>query len=131
MPVNGVLLALHGAMVAEGELDAEENIVAQVRALVGGTVPIVVLLDMHGNISPRLVELADVLLAYHTNPQIDAYVRGVEAAEIMAPLLSQELQRGPLLLALPCCCRHKARALRQPLLCWCMLAPLKSSSKMT
>ena len=56
LPVDGVLLALHGAMVAEGELDAESDIVAQARAIVGDDAPIVVLLDMHGNISPRLVE---------------------------------------------------------------------------
>ncbi len=91
-PLDGVLLALHGAMVAEGELDAEADIVAQARAIVGGAVPIVVLLDMHGNISPRLVELTDVLIAYNTNPHIDAYARGVEAAEIMARLLRRELQ---------------------------------------
>lgn len=95
MPVDGVLLALHGAMVAEGELDAEADIVAQARAIVGGAVPIVVLLDMHGNISPRLVELAEVLLAYDTNPHIDAYARGVEAAEIMARLLRREFRPTP------------------------------------
>ena len=91
MPVDGVLLALHGAMVAEGELDVETAIVAQLRALVGDA-PIVVLLDMHGNISPRLVELADLLLAYDTNPHIDAYERGVEAAAMMARLLRREIQ---------------------------------------
>ncbi len=95
MPVDGVLLALHGAMVAEGELDAEGDIVAQVRALVGESVLIVVLLDMHGNISQRLVELADVLLAYDTNPHIDTYARGVEAAAIMARLLRRELRPTP------------------------------------
>ena len=95
MPVDGLLLALHGAMVAEGELDAESDIVAQARAIVGDDAPIVVLLDMHGNISPRLVELADVLLAYDTNPHIDAYARGVEAAAIMARLLRRELRPTP------------------------------------
>ncbi len=95
VPVDGVLLALHGAMVAEGELDAEADIVVRVRAFVGDAVPIVVLLDMHGNISPRLVELADVLLAYDTNPHIDAYARGLEAAEIMARLLRREIRPTP------------------------------------
>lgn len=92
MPLDGVLLALHGAMVAKGALDAEADIVARVRDIVGGAVPIVVLLDMHGNISPRLVELADVLLAYDTNPHTDAYARGSDAAAIMAGLLRRELQ---------------------------------------
>ncbi len=92
MPLDGLLLALHGAMVAQGLLDAEADILAQARAIVGDEIPIVVLLDMHGNISPRLVELADVLLAYDTNPHIDAYARGVDAAAIMARLLRRELQ---------------------------------------
>jgi microcystin degradation protein MlrC len=92
MPIDGLLLALHGAMVAEGELDAEAEIVARLRAIVGNAVPIVVLLDMHGNISPRLVELADVLLAYDTNPHIDVYARGLEASEIMARSLRRELR---------------------------------------
>ena len=91
-PLDGVLLALHGAMVAEGELDAEADIVAQARAIVGDEIPIIVLLDMHGNISPRLVESADVLLAYDTNPHIDGYARGVEAAEIMARLLRRDIR---------------------------------------
>lgn len=95
LPVDGLLLALHGAMVAEGELDAESEIVAQARAIVGDDTPIVALLDMHGNISPRLVELADVLLAYDTNPHIDAYARGEEAAAIMARLLRRELRPTP------------------------------------
>ena len=90
--LDGVLLALHGAMVAEGELDVEAHIVSQVRAIVGAATPIVVLLDMHGNISPRLVELADVLLAYDTNPHIDGYARGSEAVEIMAKLLRREIR---------------------------------------
>lgn len=92
MPLDGVLLALHGAMVAEGELDVEADIVSRARAIVGEAVPIVVLLDMHGNVSPRLVDLADVLVAYNTNPHIDGYARGVESAAIMARLLRREIQ---------------------------------------
>jgi len=92
MPLDGALLALHGAMVADGVLDAEAEIVAHTRAIVGAAAPIVVLLDMHGNVSPRLVELADVLLAYDTNPHTDAYARGFDAAEIMARLLRREIQ---------------------------------------
>ena len=92
LPLDGLLLVLHGAMVAEGELDAEADILERVRASVGRAVPIVVLLDMHGNISPRLVELSDVLLAYDTNPHTDAYARGFNAAAIMARLLRQELR---------------------------------------
>lgn len=92
LPLDGVLLALHGAMVAEDEPDVEGDLLAQVRALVGPQIPIVVELDMHGNISPRSVALADLLVAFNTNPHIDPYERGVEAATLMGRLLRERLQ---------------------------------------
>lgn len=88
MPLDGVLLALHGAMVTQGELDAESRILADVRGVVGPDVPVVIVLDMHGNISPRTVELADVVVAFDENPHIDPYDRGREAADILDMLLS-------------------------------------------
>jgi microcystin degradation protein MlrC len=105
MPLDGLLLMLHGAMVTEAHPDAESDILEHVRAVVGSDVPIVVELDMHGNISPRTVELADVLVAFDTNPHIDPHARGVEAAEIMERLLRGDIRptaaiaQPPLLLA--------------------------------
>jgi microcystin degradation protein MlrC len=105
LPLDGVLLALHGAMVAEGEPDVEGDLLSQVRALVGPATPVVVELDMHGNISDRTVALADALVAFNTNPHIDPYERGVDAAQMMGRLVRGELRpaaaiaRPPLLLA--------------------------------
>jgi microcystin degradation protein MlrC len=105
LPLDGVLLMLHGAMVTEAQLDAESDILEHVRAVVGPNIPIVVELDMHGNISPRTVELADVLVAFDTNPHIDPHARGVEAAAIMDRLLRGEIRptaayaQPPLILA--------------------------------
>ena len=130
LPLDGVLLALHGAMVVAGELDAEADIVAQARAIVGDTVPIVVLLDMHGNISPRLVELADVLLAYDTNPHIDAYARGHDAADMMARLLQRELQPTAAIARPACYCQRRARAQKQPPSLRSMRAPPRSRRKL-
>jgi microcystin degradation protein MlrC len=92
MPVDGVLLALHGAMVTEEHLDAESDILARVREVVGPEVPIVVELDMHGNISPETVELADVLVAFDTNPHIDPHARGRESADILESILRGGIQ---------------------------------------
>ncbi len=78
LPLDGLLLALHGAMVADNALDAESHILEAVRAVVGREVPIVVVLDMHGNISRRTVELADVLIAFDENPHVDPYERVAE-----------------------------------------------------
>jgi microcystin degradation protein MlrC len=90
MPVQGVLLALHGAMVAEGEDDCEGDILHRVRSLVGPECPIVSILDMHGNLSPAMVAAADVLVAYDQNPHLDAFARGLEGAAI----LQRRLERG-------------------------------------
>jgi microcystin degradation protein MlrC len=105
MPLDGVLLMLHGAMVTEAHPDAESDILEHVRAVVGRDTPIVVELDMHGNISPRTVELADVLVAFDTNPHVDPHARGVEATAIMERLLrgairpTAAIAQPPLLLA--------------------------------
>jgi len=105
MPVQGVLLALHGAMVAEGEEDCEGDLLRRVRALVGPTCPIVGVLDMHGNLSPAMVAAADVLVAYDQNPHLDTFARGLEAADILRRLLAEGLRptsawvRLPLLLS--------------------------------
>src|SRR5438128_3922891 len=53
---DGLLLALHGAMVAESHVDADGEVLARLRQAVGPDLPIVVTLDLHGNISPRVVE---------------------------------------------------------------------------
>src|SRR3712207_9567690 len=67
-PWDGVLLALHGAAVAEGHPDADGAFVARVRACVGSAIPIGVALDLHANLTPRLVGAATVTVLYRTNP---------------------------------------------------------------
>lgn len=95
LPVDGVLLALHGAMVTENQLDPESDILAEVRRIIGPDIPIVVELDMHGNLSPRTVELADALVAFDTNPHIDPHAKGLEAVALMARLLRGEIKPTP------------------------------------
>jgi microcystin degradation protein MlrC len=92
LPVDGVLLVLHGAMVAEGQDDCEGEILERVRALVGASCPVVSVLDMHGNLTPAMVEAADVLVAFNKHPHIDTYERGLEAAGIMRRILDESLQ---------------------------------------
>ncbi|MCB0026801.1 MAG: M81 family metallopeptidase, partial [Anaerolineales bacterium] len=101
LPLDGLLLALHGAMVTATELDAESHLLRAVRRLVGPELPIVVELDMHGNIGLETVEQADVLVAFDTNPHIDPYDRGVEAAEILARLLRREVKPTSTMVPLP------------------------------
>ena len=86
LPLDGVLLNLHGAMVADDVADVELEIVKQVRELVGG-IPVAAVLDLHGNPSPEIVALSDVVIAYDTYPHIDMLPRGREAAGLLAEML--------------------------------------------
>ena len=83
-PWDAVLLAQHGAAVAEGEPDVDGDVVSRVRELVGPGVPIGVALDLHANISPRLVAASTIIIAYRTNPHLDAVERARECATIVA-----------------------------------------------
>ena len=81
-PWDVVLLALHGAAVASHQLDADGEIISRVRAAVGPNVVIGVALDMHANVSRRMVRECDVLNTYLTNPHVDARQRAREVADL-------------------------------------------------
>jgi microcystin degradation protein MlrC len=101
LPLDGVLLALHGAMVTEEHLDPETHMLEEVRKVVGPDVPIIAVLDMHGNISRETAALADVLIAFNTNPHIDPHARGMEAVEVLAQLLDGNVRPTTAHVALP------------------------------
>jgi microcystin degradation protein MlrC len=89
---DGVLLELHGAMVAEGVDDGEGHILAAVRELVGPKIPIVAQLDIHSSISERMVANADVLIGRESYPEIDMAARGRECADVLVRILTQGLR---------------------------------------
>ncbi|MDY6817275.1 MAG: M81 family metallopeptidase [Halobacteriales archaeon] len=90
--LDGILLALHGAMVPEGMDDGEGPLVTAVREIVGDTVPIVVTLDLHGNISDELVETADALVAYETYPHVDMGDTGREGMTLLLEIINGETE---------------------------------------
>ena len=90
-PLDVVLLALHGAMVAEGEDDPEGAVLAAVRDIVGPEAPIAASLDLHANVTARMAAAADVLVGYRTYPHVDQRRTGERAA---APALASA-QGGP------------------------------------
>ena len=69
-PLAGVILVLHGAMVAEDEPDVEGALLRDVRASIGPRVPLVAILDFHANISVAMAANADILLGYATYPHL-------------------------------------------------------------
>ncbi|WP_110710213.1 M81 family metallopeptidase [Salinicola sp. CR57] len=89
-PLDGVYLDLHGAMVTQQFDDGEGELLRRVRALVGDAVPIVVSLDLHGNVTPTMVEQADMLIAYRTYPHVDMAETGARCATALARLLASD-----------------------------------------
>lgn len=84
--VDGLLLDLHGAMVAEGTDDVEAEALRLVRRVLGER-PVVAVFDLHGNPSPELAALVDAAVAYDTYPHVDMRERGREAAALLAGML--------------------------------------------
>ena len=78
--IDGVLLALHGAMAATGVLRPEAEIVRRVRKVVGPDVPIMVTLDLHANEDQELADAADGVFILKTYPHVDSEEIGMMAA---------------------------------------------------
>lgn len=91
-PVDGVLLALHGAMVTEIDDDGDALILDAVREIVGPDVPVVATLDLHANISPRMVKTATALIGYDTYPHVDMAERAEEAAALILRIIDGEVR---------------------------------------
>lgn len=82
LPVDVVVLALHGAMVAEGYDDCEGDLLAHVRRIVGPVVVVGAELDPHNHLSRAMVEHADVLISYKEYPHTDVLERALELVDL-------------------------------------------------
>jgi microcystin degradation protein MlrC len=91
-PLDGVLLALHGAMVVEDDPDADGRILEAVRIAVGPDVPIAASLDLHGHITPLMIEQASILVGYREYPHIDMYETGERTALLLLDVLHGRLR---------------------------------------
>jgi microcystin degradation protein MlrC len=87
LPLDGVYLDLHGAMVTESHDDGEGEILRRVREVVGPRVPVVASLDLHANVTPAMMERADGLVAYRTYPHVDMADTGARAARLLDQML--------------------------------------------
>ncbi|WP_375789224.1 M81 family metallopeptidase [Bradyrhizobium sp. Pha-3] len=86
-PIDAVYLDLHGAMVTEHYDDGEGETLARVRKAIGNDLPLVVSLDLHANVSPKMIEHADALIAYRTYPHVDMADTGRACARHLALML--------------------------------------------
>jgi microcystin degradation protein MlrC len=90
-PLDGLLVAPHGATVSEPEPDFDGHWLGRLRRAVG-PIPIIGTIDPHANLSPAMVAATDALVAYRTNPHVDQRDRGLEAARLMARTLTGDIR---------------------------------------
>ena len=88
--LDGIYLDLHGAAVAEHADDSEGELLSRIRQCVGPEMPIVASLDLHANVTQRMLALSDALVSYRTYPHIDM----ADTGELAARLMQRRLQRG-------------------------------------
>jgi len=84
LPVDGIYLDLHGAMVCEHVDDGEGEILSRIRELVGSELPVFVSLDLHANITGRMVKMASVIDVFRTYPHIDMGETGYRVAKFLS-----------------------------------------------
>lgn len=92
LPVDGLLMPLHGAMVTDGLEDAEGELVRRLRDVVGPDVPIAVTLDLHANVGPDLAHYADIISGYRTTPHVDMYETARRVGELLQRAMLREIR---------------------------------------
>jgi len=99
--IDGVLLVLHGAMSAENCEDATGEILQAAREAIGLDLPLVATLDLHANVTRRMVERADALVGYHTAPHIDLYETGERGMRLLVRMIHDAVRPVAALRRLP------------------------------
>jgi microcystin degradation protein MlrC len=89
-PYDAIYVCNHGAMTSTGAEDPDGALYALAREAAGPQVPVLATVDLHANISRRMVDCADCILSYRTNPHIDRRARGAEAAPLIRRLIAGE-----------------------------------------
>jgi microcystin degradation protein MlrC len=89
---DGVLIALHGAMVTPKYPAADAEVLRRLREAVGPTVPLAATLDFHGNVSPAMADYANILVGYQTYPHVDQRERGLLAAELLTQAIQGKIR---------------------------------------
>ena len=88
---DAVLLDLHGAMVTDTRDDGEGELLERLRVAAPG-VPVAVALDLHGNVTQRMVDHADIIVSFETYPHVDMYETGAKAGRLLARMLAAEIE---------------------------------------
>ncbi len=91
LPLDGLLLSLHGAFVGAVDPDVEGLVLKMAREIVGDDVVIGAAMDLHANITRRKIENADIIRGYHTHPHVDSRETGQKVAEMLVAALQKEI----------------------------------------
>ena len=89
--LDGILLALHGAMVVESYPDGDGELLKRLRESLDESLPIVVTLDHHANVSQQIVDNSTAIVIYKTNPHIDQRQCGIQAGELLMRILKEDV----------------------------------------
>ena len=92
LPVDGVLMAMHGAMASEHHDDATGSLLQSVRDVAGPNVPIVATLDLHANLTRGIARAVDALVGYHTSPHIDQGDTGRRGMELLLQIAAKKVK---------------------------------------
>jgi len=92
MPVDGVLLGLHGAMMAHGYDDCEGDLIARVREIVGPKTVIGVEFDPHCHLTEKRVRGADIIILFKEYPHIDFAERAEELVTLVLKTIRREIK---------------------------------------
>ncbi|MGH6861593.1 MAG: M81 family metallopeptidase [Phyllobacterium sp.] len=90
--ISGILLGLHGAMVTDFCQDGEGELLSRLRDVVGPDIPIAITLDLHANVTPKMCELANIIVSYKTYPHIDMRERAGQAGDILQRTMLGEIK---------------------------------------
>jgi len=89
--LDGIFLALHGAMVVESYPSGDLELTKRVREAMGPDIPIIVTHDFHANVDPDMAKYCNTLITYKENPHLDTKQRGIQAARIMSRIAKGEV----------------------------------------
>ena len=85
--LDAVYISNHGGMTSTAGPDPDGELYEMVRSVVGSRTPVVATVDLHANISERMVKNVDALVSYRTNPHMDQAERAKDAARLLTAFM--------------------------------------------
>ena len=103
-PLDGLVLAMHGSMVTASQLDPEGDLLDAVRQIVGPDLPIVMTLDLHAHVTPRMVSQATALVSFTHYPHDDTFSTGERGVSLLLRTLHGDVKPVMALAKVPILC---------------------------